>query len=267
MSEETINLTVGVLPSISEDNKEVLVSKPKKKKTIKKSKITSVEIQETVSPWKRMLDESGNVYYYNSESCISAWLSPCSMCGTSSTKWCIACGKSFCDTDYEVVHDDITDMSEHTGSTTERLVKDELKTDEVHCIRCNITVACRICTVCWDPYCSDCFKASHSIGFLKTHKAVAYQRAKLGWTCIRSRVKDQPDVYRDGTTGKTTTDKPLELMTDLEKVYLRNFKKHKEAAEEYAEQIDVLRQELEALKFERDHLIVGNIGSSSSKIK
>ena len=53
-----------------------------------------------------------------------------------------------------------------------------------------------------------------------------YKKAKLGWMCIKSKVEGELDYFVNGTTGETSYDKPIELMTIQEKVYFDNFKSH-----------------------------------------
>ena len=45
----------------------------------------------------------------------------------------------------------------------------------------------------------------------------------------------------NGTTGETSYDKPIELMTMQEKVYYDNFKNHQGKAEEHVKTIDKLQ--------------------------
>ena len=49
------------------------------------------------------------------------------------------------------------------------------------------------------------------------------------------------DYYVNGTTGETSYDKPIELMTMQEKVYYDNFKNHQGKAEEHVKTIDKLQ--------------------------
>ncbi len=89
----------------------------------------------------------------------------------------------------------------------------------------------------------------------------------MGWICVRSTNSKDPDYYVNGTTEQSTFEKPLELMTELERVYLRNFTSHKEAAEEHVQLIEKLQLELEAVKYERDNLIVESLHSHGAAKK
>jgi hypothetical protein len=66
------------------------------------------------------------------------------------------------------------------------------------------------------------------------------------------------EYYVHGETREVTYEKPVELMNDLEKVLLQNWKLHQRAAEDYVAQIDELQFELEKAKYERDNLMVEN---------
>lgn len=213
-------------------------------------------VMKPLDTWIRQKDERGNVYYFNQQTDESRWLPPCSICGDEAEKWCADCAVAYCEKDFEELHGEDSDdvMKAHTWSAVE-LDKDLLQPGEVYCLECKRRKASRMCTTCWDPYCDECFKYVHRSGALRFHKSMAYRRAKQGWMCVKGRMEGEKDYYVHGQTGETTYDKPEDLMTADELVFYKNFKTHKEAAEEHVKKINTLQFELEAVSYERDTIL------------
>jgi len=134
--------------------------------------------------------------------------------------------------------------------------KEILKPGDSYCIECKRKACARMCTTCWDGYCDPCFKLVHRLGALRSHQFVAYRRAKKGWICIKGRMAGEQDYYVNGTTGETTYEKPMDLMTEQEKVFYQNFLTHKAAAEEYTKKIEQLQIDLEAANYAKDMLLL-----------
>ncbi len=216
------------------------------------------------SHWVRTMDGNKMIYYYNTLSGDSSWLAPCQVCFRCGEKWCLNCKSTFCDKHYAKVHRNEKDP-EYDSLRKHRWSKNELgqdrealeQIDDVYCIECNMKMATKLCDVCWDPYCSKCFDLVHHVGYLKEHKGINIRRAKLQWYCVRQK-DPEPDYYINGATGDKTFEKPMELMTDLEKILTENFNTHKQAAESYVKQIEELQYELEKAKYERDQLLLEN---------
>jgi hypothetical protein len=219
-----------------------------------------------VDQWIRNVDERQNVYYYNQQTGESRWLPPCCVCGLEGQRWCLECGTAYCEIDYDKSHGPKSneEMQNHTWSLTE-YEKDHLKPGEVYCIECNRRVGTRTCLSCWDTYCDDCFTYVHHVGALKDHKSIAYRRAKKGWMCVKGRVQGEPDYYVHGRTGETTYEKPIELMTDQEKLYYENFLSHKKVAEEQVQKIEQLQYEVEAAQYERDTIMFDAMTNARNK--
>jgi hypothetical protein len=144
--------------------------------------------------------------------------------------------------------------TEHMWSAAE-VEKDILKVGQVYCVECKRRNGNRMCTTCWDPYCDLCFKAIHHKGSLRGHDYLPYQEAKAGWSIVKARMPGEQDYYVHGVTGETTFDKPMELMTESEKIFFHNFQIHQAKAEEHVKKIDELQIELESAQYERDTLM------------
>jgi len=207
--------------------------------------------------WVRQVDQKLQVYYYNMKTQEVRWLPPCTICGKSAHRWCADCRVAYCEKDYKKLHEAEgvhPDMAEHMWSAAE-VEKDILKVGQVYCIECKRRNGNRMCTTCWDPYCDVCFKAIHHKGSLRGHDYLPYQEAKRGWSIVKSRMPGEQDYYVHGTTGETTYDKPMELMTDSEKIFYENFQVHQAKAQEHVKKIEDLQVELESAKYERDTLM------------
>ena len=256
------------LDSMSTDDKKHKKKKSKKHKKKDKDRkkeksedapgFLPVLVQPAAEPevWER-IDDGKSVYYYNAAKGASAWLAPCSVCHATASKWCIECGLSYCEHDFEAVHDgeDSTpEMLTHTSSYTEIAAKDVLQPGEVYCLKCNVKTASRVCVQCDDdPYCAECFRLVHYCGYLKCHRAVAYQRAKAGWHILRF-YDGQPDQYKNGATGEVTNVKPIELQSELEQVHHKNMDMHKRAMEKSASELEQLLKELGDTTAQRNQL-------------
>lgn len=214
--------------------------------------------------WIRSMDDSGNIYYFNSETNESSWLMPCSTCYRPADKWCVQCMLSFCDKHFQKKHKDLVtdevrdfsaamnalpvDATNENGSTksgksnksTKAMLKSsskrnlgsfsknqldsseiskyhqwttveiekraELKGDEEYCIECHLKVATKVCSECWDCYCTKCFDLVHHVGALKLHKVLPYRRARSTWYTVRKGA-GEADYYVNGETKETTYDK------------------------------------------------------------
>lgn len=215
--------------------------------------------------WEPQLDDNDNIYYYNANTHKSRWLLPCFCCDELAHRWCEQCHKSFCEDDFNIYHDDHAHEfeDEHTTTKKEQLVPEEIKPDEVHCIKCKKNVANKVCDTCWDPYCIECFTIVHHIGALKKHTPISYTRCKLGWMTIKK--LGFPDRYVHGPQKIDTLDKPDDLMLGTELIYARNYRAHKRACEDNAAKIEKLREEyaakskeIEVLTLELDKLYLLN---------
>ncbi len=235
--------------------------------------------------WVRCMDINHAIYYYNTQTGESTWLSPCSICHKNSAKWCQDCEASYCDRHFAKKHNtnlpDAVSVSEldslkstrHKWSTKEIPSKKELQSiHEGKCIECNVKRADKMCLECWDAYCTACFGIVHHVGSLRLHESAYYSDVSKGWMCVRtskaiSGDDDSNDInkpiadcyYIHGTTKETTFEKPFELMNNLEKTLHQNFQSHQAAAARYAQQIEKLQYDLEKAKYERDQLLVEKV--------
>lgn len=209
-----------------------------------------------VDKWIQQKDDRGNIYYYNMHSQESSWLPPCNTCGNQAERWCFDCNLSYCERDYEKLHnaEEDEDMAKHTWALTQ-VERENLKPGDIYCLECKRRVAKRMCLECWDAYCDECFRYTHASGALKYHKTAAYRKIKSGWMCIKGKLPGESDYYLNGQTGETTYEKPYELMSTDEKLYYDNFQAHKKAADDYIKTIEKLQYDLESASFERDSIL------------
>lgn len=213
------------------------------------------------SDWTRCIDKSNNIYYVNNINGESAWLAPCCSCLKPSDRWCLQCKLAYCKKDFARVHTlttegkDTSDRSKHRWCFQELQEPTRLEKDEANCISCDRNIGSKMCMDCWDPYCQPCFKAAHHNGALRQHRALPYQRAKLGWIFVRSDGR-LPDYYVNGTTGTATQDKPVEMMTDMEKVMLKSCEVYASASKGHIELIEKLRAELIRAELDRDNALI-----------
>ena len=197
----------------------------------------------------------------------SRWLPPCMKCGEESKRWCYECAIPYCEADYDLCHtgaDCPEHMRIHTWSATDG-AKEILSAGQVYCIECKNKIGNLMCMNCMDAFCDDCYKYIHHTGTLSTHTYIPYKRAKKGWLCIKaSMTGSEQDYYINGTTGETTYTKPIELMTNEEKIYYNNFIIHQQSAEQNVKVIEKLQLELEMVKYERDTVLYDALSSSTN---
>jgi hypothetical protein len=170
----------------------------------------------------------------------------------------VSCGVSYCDKHYDAFHNNPENedesLKQHTWTLTEE-EREKLDAGETYCVECRKRKAVEMCTSCWDPYCIECFKYTHKSGNLRKHRTIEYKRAKKGWICVKAREEGEMDYYINGSSGETTYEKPVQLMTPQERQYYQNFITHKEAAEKYVAEIEKLQVGLEAASYERDRIL------------
>jgi hypothetical protein len=212
--------------------------------------------------WVRALDTNEQIYYYNTKTGETTWLAPCSICYKPGERWCKGCNVTYCEKHYLKQHRiyDEMELEEHRWIPKEEdISREEIinPNEEEYCVDCGVKIATKMCDICWDPYCQKCFDLVHHVGALREHKALNYARAKKQWYTVKKYGKE-PDQYVNGETGETTTEKPQELMTDLEIVLIENIKSHQAATETYLKQIEDLHIDLEKATKERDKLVIDN---------
>ena len=217
--------------------------------------------------WSRVHDEENDtIYYVNSLSNETRWLAPCSICYNQADKWCIQCSASYCLKHFASKHPlnekEFQDRNIDDPSITHENISfhqwslrelPSIETDEEICVDCNRRVATKLCSICWDAYCQGCFERVHHVGFLRDHKALNLKRARLTWYILPS---DSGETYVNGFTGEKRTEKPVELMTDVERALLQNWTSHQKTMEEFSERAEELEKQLEKLKTERDKTTV-----------
>jgi hypothetical protein len=105
---------------------------------------------------------------------------------------------------------------------------------------------------------------------MRTHDYMPYFEARKGWVCVKAKYPGEQDYYVHGISGETTYEKPLELMSESEKIFFNNFVTHKAAAEEHVERIAQLQLQLEEASYERDSLMYdalqGNAGQQGDTL-
>ena len=160
--------------------------------------------QQNSNDWIRYVDNDNRIYYCNQITNESTWLAPCFSCYKPSYQWCLDCKVAYRSKDFKRFHlnNEGEDLSMHQWSFKE-IPEPAIPQQayEVLCIKCKINIGRKLCMDCWDPYCVECFQIIHHNGSLKHHKALPYQRAKMGWTLIKN-YGIEPDYYYNGPTGR-----------------------------------------------------------------
>lgn len=210
--------------------------------------------------WIRSLDPQKNIYFYNARTGESSWLGPCGICCKPADKYCIDCGTSLCDKDFKKRHEKRS-RQKHHWQLTDIPNPSKLKQNEVYCLECSLKTATIMCMDCWDGYCPSCFDIVHFVGALKHHKRMPYLEAKRGWICVHGESIKDVEYYVNGETGVSTYEKPIELMSPLEKRLHKEFKKAEAAAQKAVTEIEQLQFEVEGTKFERDKVLEESIGA------
>jgi hypothetical protein len=239
-----------------------------KKEKAKKKENTIKNVNRYVKPadfeyWVRASDTNEQIYYYNTKTGETTWLAPCSICYKPGERWCKGCNVTYCEKHYLKQHRiyDEMELEEHRWIPKEEDISREEITNpkqEEYCIECGLNIATKMCNICWDPYCDQCFPLVHRVRALKEHKALDYLQAKKQWYTVKKYGKG-PDYYINGETGQSTLEKPIELMNELEKSLMHTFKTHQITAETYVKQIEELQFDVEKVKYERDKLKVENM--------
>ncbi len=195
--------------------------------------------------WIRSMDTQKLIYFYNVRTGESSWLGPCGICCKESHKYCVDCGKAYCDTHFKKRHEKKS-RHKHKWQHTDPPNPDKLdpKKASAHCIECSLKEATLMCTDCWDGYCETCFHLVHHCGDLIYHQAKPYLEAKKGWTVVLGTAKE-PEYYVHGETEKTTFEKPYELMSPLEKRFFRQFKKVEAKVQELVDEVEQVQFDVE----------------------
>ena len=198
--------------------------------------------------WIRSMDTQKLIYFYNVRTGESSWLGPCGTCCKDSHKYCIDCGKAYCDTHFKKRHEKKS-RHKHKWAHADPPNPDKLdpRKGSAHCIECSLKEATLMCTDCWDGYCETCFHLVHHCGDLIYHQAKPYLEAKKGWTVVLGTAKE-PEYYVHGETEKTTFEKPYELMSPLEKRFFRQFKKVEAKVQELVEEVEKVQFEVEGTR-------------------
>ena len=206
--------------------------------------------------WIRCCDAKQNACYYNVRTGDSRWLPPCAVCGLAGKKWCITCRASYCQADFSQYHNE-TEWYLHKWSHQEPCKRDVIEKHQVYCTECGIVAATKMCTDCWDGYCTSCFKLVHRVGFLRTHKKKDYDKAVAGWMPFRTGGGSKAtDYFANGTTKESTYKKPKELMNPTELHYTEGYDKFTAELAALHEEMEKLQYDLEATSYECDTLTV-----------
>lgn len=245
---------------------------------MEESQLPYLSVSSECNPsWSRVEESENHLVYYRNNLNEIRWLQDCKTCGKGSEKWCLQCGSSYCEKDFVKVHcADMKQVSDpivlreysrtakidrsqflfHQWAPREMpLEENTINSDEL-CIHCKRIKASKLCAECWDPYCQRCFELVHHIGGLKDHKPLNMTRAKLAWFILPNHENPNHDLYINGFTGENRSDKPPELMSDLERVLSQNWTNHRKAKEEYFSVVEDLRAQLDIAIVERDKVTV-----------
>jgi hypothetical protein len=255
--------TVASSPSIGSHNFDTL--KSRRRSTLPAGVIAN-GVYDITKPlhydcWIRSLDPQGQIFFYNVRTGESSWLGPCCLCYRPAAKYCVDCSRSFCDKDFKIRHEKESRQM-HKWQLTDVADPDKLHAGESYCIECCLRTAAVVCTDCWNSFCANCFDQVHFVGALKKHKKITVAEAKKGWTCVRGAPGKEHDYYVS-RKGITTYDKPVALMTELEKTLASEFRFWEAESMSLVDKIAQLQFELEAAKYERDR----TVGDTTHAIK
>lgn len=193
---------INVLNSNHNDN---IIKSDQKSKISNQSCLPEINVyQRDSNNWIRCIDNDNHIYYYNHYKNESCWLAPCYSCYKPSDQWCLDCRVAYCSKDFKKFHFNNQDNDRSTHQWTFKEIPEPITLQhpyEVYCIKCKLNIGRKLCMDCWDPYCVECFEIIHHNASLKHHKALPYQRAKMGWTLIKN-YGIEPDYYYNGTTGR-----------------------------------------------------------------
>jgi hypothetical protein len=275
----------GALPSLSSSLSAVAAKAVNQTANKTPQKVNILPLIEVKKPddydhWIKCKDENNydKIYYHNTVTSETSWLLPCNICFTSADKWCLQCNVSYCDSHFQKRHTvanttkegdaDQEHFSTHQWSLYEiESTKEEATSgQDEYCLHCEVKIASRLCSICWDAYCNRCFDLIHHVGALKEHKPLNLKRAKLGWFIKRGKTEDERDLYVNGFTGDERSEKPTELMNDLERILLQNWKSHEKAVEDYSKIVEDLREKVEKATKERDKVTV-ELATLANQIK
>lgn len=199
--------------------------------------------------WIRCIDAANHIFYYNVLSAENSWLAPCSVCYKPSNKWCFECATSLCDKHYSRKHYNNEKLKGHKWAVKEPGKRPALTGEEVYCMECNLNIASKLCTTCWDPYCDTCFTLVHHVGQLRYHVGDDYFEAKRKWYKVRA-FENEPEYFVNGETNESTYDRPRDLMTDLERELTDKYEHAKEVTEESVERLEQLQYDYEKATYE-----------------
>jgi hypothetical protein len=253
-SEDVVAVVADSLPT-SDDDKHRHRHHRHSKKDSEVTKLPSIITPQCHPDWVRYFDQQQNIYYLNAVTGASAWLLPCCQCQEAADRWCITCKRSYCEHDFRKRHGKSAIREKHKWQFKELLDTIVLPPGEEYCVACVRKGAFKMCLECWEPYCLTCFGLVHHVGALKLHKSMPYKRAKMGWMTVKD-YANGTEKYVHGETGDTTTERPLDLYSDLERLMFENINIHKAALEEHAQLIEKLKAELEVVQKEKERAVV-----------
>lgn len=206
--------------------------------------------------WVKNKDSKGNVYYFNQLTNETKWLPPCQICNKDMGKRvCLDCDFTiYCVSCYEQHHERLGDEGAAHKYKAADIDKEELQRGETYCVKCSVSAAKRVCKVCKDAFCNDCFKDTHSVGNLQKHPWVTWQDFKKGWQEVKGRVDGEKDYFFNATTGETSFDKPEDLMLEEELEEHRMHVKYKKENDKNLKRIEKLTEKVAQFQYEKDQL-------------
>jgi len=206
--------------------------------------------------WVKNQDSKGNVYYFNQLTNETKWLPPCQICNKEMGKRvCLDCDFCiYCVSCYESHHEMLGEEGKQHKYKAADIDKEELQRGETYCVKCNVSAAKRVCRVCREAFCDDCYKDIHSVGNLQKHPWVTWKEFKKGWQEVKGRVDGEKDYFFNATTGETSFEKPEDLMLEEELEEHKMHIKYKKENDKNLKRIEKLTEKVAQYQYEKDQL-------------
>lgn len=143
----------------------------------------------------------------------------CSECNAVvAVRHCEQCDERFCGPCFDRIHSNSRAKRDHSFELVE-IVKEELQSDkDAYCVECDVRRCDRLCNLCGDGFCAQCFALAHAKGAKQGHTWVAWASfAQQGdWLEIWDD-KAQAKVFFNLETKESTSKQPLVLKSGAER--------------------------------------------------
>lgn len=177
----------------------------------------------------------------------------CCECGVLvGTRLCEQCDEAFCGGCFERIHSHSQKKRDHVWTPIE-ILKEELASEkDAHCIDCDLRKCTRLCNLCGDGFCEQCFPKAHEKGKKQQHTWISWERfSQVGdWLEIFDE-KANATIFFNIESKESTTKQPFVLKSGAERHQLQfqereQLQKRKEL--ELASEIIKLKEQLKEMQ-------------------